>query len=141
MVTKRKRTQRLGIWESQSRGKSRLQGTQRCHSPKLVPGALTIRLTTFPSMDATPLPPSSGLGCCRTAAECYFGDGGGWREVVGWADNAVLTPARGLEQDSLQPLPVWVALTLSQHPLLASGPAWGGGCHWLVAAQRVRTEQ
>lgn len=62
MVTKRKRTQRPGIWESQRRGKPQLQGTQGCHLPKLVPGSLTIRLTIFPLMNATPLPSYSGAG-------------------------------------------------------------------------------
>lgn len=67
MVTKRKRTQRPGIWESQRRGKPQLQGTQGCHLPKLVPGSLTIRLTIFPLMNATP-----GLGLLLHSCRVLF---------------------------------------------------------------------
>lgn len=46
-------------------------------------------------------------------------------------DKAVLIPAQGLEQESLKP---W--LLLSQHPLLASCPAWGPGA-MVLATDRL----
>lgn len=94
-------------------------------------GVLTICLTIFPLTTAKPFLPCSGAeaaGC--TAAECYFDGGGGGGEKWG-DDHAVLTPAQGFEQDSLQPFSLWVVLTLRQHPLLASRPTWGGGSHWV----------